>query len=488
MQEITRELDPIFYPKAIAVVGATPNFYKWGSFLLSNLMKWGFKGDIYPVNPKETLIFGKKCYPSLLDTPDPVDLVIIAIPAAYCKAAVSECIEKGVKGILLITSGFSEVGPEGAALEKEIVAMVRKAGIRLIGPNTMGIINSHHDVTVTGSHIRPVPGHISLISQSGNMGSQVLGWAESMGIGIDKFIGSGNEGDVNVTDLISYLADDKTTHVILLYMEGIGDGRRFLDVVSKVSLQKPIIALKGGRTQAGSKAALSHTGSLAGSYEVTKGALKQAGVIIANNPAELIDFSVAFEHMPLPEGNRVAVFTIGGGWGVVASDECNERGFVLPELPTHIIKELDKLLPSFWSRGNPLDIVGQFNPVLFNKAIDLLAQSDSFDAIIDLGGLGASHFIYRVISTARDVDPGFDNQIVQIAISEAAKLEAGHLRDIGNLTKKFGKPIVTVSHAEKLQYAIPIDDMMIVAYPTPEKAIRVLEMMLWYRNWKNRRK
>ena len=488
MPSLKDQLRPLIYPDSIAVIGASPNISKWGSFLLASLIKGGYKRPIFPINPREKFIFGRPCYASLQQVSDPVDLAIIALPLAKVKQAVHDCIEKGVGGIILITSGFSESDAAGENFEREIVSMVRDAGIRMIGPNTMGLINTRHDFIVSASYVRPPRGAISLISQSGNLGSQVLQWAESMGIGIDKFIGSGNEGDVNLTELIEYLHQDEYTKIILVYFEGVDDGRRFLEVASRVSLDKPIIALKGGRTDAGRRAAKSHTGSLAGANDVTMGALKQAGVIVADNPTELIDFSVAFEHLPLPKGNRVGVFTLGGGWGVIAADECNERGFVLPDLPPDIIEELDKLLPNFWSRGNPVDLVGMFDPNLHHRAITMLAASDRFDSVIALGGLGSSHFISRTVANARDIDPAFNQSMVNLAISEAAKLEARHLRDVGETVQTYGKPILTVSHAEKLNYAIPIDDKVVVAYPTPEKVTRVLQMMLWYQNWLAERK
>ena len=487
MEKINQQLRPIFYPKSVAIIGASTNFYKWGSFLLAGLIKGAYKGPIFPINPREKRIYGYTCYKSILDVKNPVDLAIITVPVAYTKQVVQDSIKAGVRGIMMVTSGFSETGNKGKQLEKEIGDLVKGTGVRLIGPNTMGVINTHHDLFVTGAHSRPLRGAISLISQSGNLGAQVMQWAEKMGIGINKFIGSGNEADVNLTELLEYLHHDETTKIILVYFEGIEDGRGFIEAAKRVSIDKPIIALKGGRTEAGSKAALSHTGSLAGSYQVTEGALKQAGIIVVENPTELIDLSVAFEHLPLPKGNRVGVYTLGGGWGVIASDQCNERGFVLPELSDSIVREMDKLLPSYWSRGNPIDLVGKMDPQIFKTAIKLLATSERFDSIIALGGLGASHFIVRLISTIRDIDPAFDDNMVQLAINEAAKLEASHLRDVGSAIIEFQKPILTVSHSEKLNYTIPIDDKVVVAYPTPEKAIRALQAMLWYRNWKDKR-
>jgi acyl-CoA synthetase (NDP forming) len=488
MTSLLDQFSPIFYPKSIAVIGASANLYKWGNFLMAGIIKSGYKKPLYPINPKEETILTRKCYKSIFETPGPVDLAIITLPAKLAKQTVADCIEKGVKGIVLITSGFSEVGKEGKAIEAEIAAMIKKAGIRMIGPNTMGIINNHHELAFTASQVRPPRGHISVISQSGNLGDQVMQWAESMGIGISKFVGCGNEADTDVTDLIEYLHQDESTKVILLYFENVEDGRRLIETAAKVSMDKPIIALKGGRTSAGAKAAQSHTGSLAGDFPVTIGALQQAGVIIADNPTELIDFSVAFEHLPLPKGNRVGVITLGGGWGVIASDECNERGFELPDLPPGLVKQLDKMLPAYWSRANPIDLVGTFGSKIHKTALEGLAQSDDFDAILTLGSLGASRFIIRIVSTARDIQPSFDSSTMQLVIGEAARLEAQQMRAIGSVMSKYNKPILSVSTAEKLNYSIPIDDKMLVAYPTPEKAIRVFQAMLWYRNWKEKRK
>lgn len=487
MNDIKKQFDPIFYPKSVAMVGASTNLYKWGHFLMASMIKCGYKGNIFPINHKEKTIIGRPCFKSVLDVPGQIDLAVVAVPVVHVEKVVDQCVEKGVGGIVLITSGFSEVGEKGKDLEKRIADKVKSAGIRLIGPNTMGLINTHHSFAFTASQVRPPTGHISMISQSGNLGDQVMNWAEHTGIGISKFVGSGNEADTGLVDLLQYLDQDETTKVILMYFESVHEGRRLIEVASKVSMNKPIIALKGGRTDAGSKAAASHTGSLAGQREVTLGALKQAGIIIAKNPTELIDFSVAFEHLPLPKGNKVGILTLGGGWGVIASDECNERGFELPNLPESVIAVLDKGLPSYWSRQNPIDLVGTFDARLYGNIINLLAESGEFDSILALGGIGSSQFIIRLVTAARAVDPSFDVNIVQMAINEAAKLEAHQLRYIGKAIKEYNLPVLTVSHAEKLNYAIPIDNNIVVAYPTPEKAIRVLQAMLWYRNWKNAR-
>ncbi len=487
MNKIKSQFDPIFYPENVAIVGASPNIYKWGNFLMASMIKCGYKGAIFPVNKKEKTILGRECYKSLLDINENIDLAVVAVPVAHCETIVDQCVEKGVGGMVLITSGFSEVGEQGKEIESRIANKVKAAGIRMIGPNTMGLINTHHSLAFTASQVRPPTGYISMISQSGNLGDQVVNWAENMGIGISKFIGSGNEADVGMVDLLKYLHQDKTTKVILVYFESVHQGRRLVDVASKVSKDKPVIALKGGRTQGGSKAAASHTGSLAGQREVSLGALQQAGVIIAKNPTELIDFSVAFEHLPLPKGNRVGILTLGGGWGVIASDECNERGFELPDLPQNVIDELSKHLPAYWSKQNPIDLVGTFDARLYGNAISSLAECGEFDAVLALGGLGASQFIIRLVTAARAIDPSFDVNIVQTAISKAAKLEATQLRYIGKAIQKYNLPVLTVSHAEKLNYAIPIDNNMVVAYPTPEKAIRVLQAMLWYGNWKRSR-
>ncbi|MBP7603273.1 MAG: CoA-binding protein, partial [Spirochaetes bacterium] len=307
------DIRKIFYPESIAVVGATENLFKWGSYIFTNIIAGGFQGKVYPVAKKKETVYGHRAYGSVAEIQDPVDLVFITTPAASVMGVLADCVAKGVKNVVMITSGFSETGEEGKRLEEEMVSFARANGINVVGPNTMGIVNTAVGLYATGSQVRAPRGGISIIAQSGNVGNQIMEWAEQQNIGVGKFVGSGNEGVIGCEDYIGYFGDDADTTVVLMYIEGVDDGRRFMDSARGASMRKPVIALKAGRTEIGSRAAASHTGAMAGSFKTYESALRQSGVILVKAPTELLTISSAFDSMPLPKGNRVGVVTLGGG-------------------------------------------------------------------------------------------------------------------------------------------------------------------------------
>lgn len=309
------DIRKIFYPESIAVVGATENLFKWGSYIFTNIIAGGFQGKVYPVAKKKETVYGHRAYGSVAEIQDPVDLVFITTPAASVMGVLADCVAKGVKNVVMITSGFSETGEEGKRLEEEMVSFARANGINVVGPNTMGIVNTAVGLYATGSQVRAPRGGISIIAQSGNVGNQIMEWAEQQNIGVGKFVGSGNEGVIGCEDYIGYFGDDADTTVVLMYIEGVDDGRRFMDSARGASMRKPVIALKAGRTEIGSRAAASHTGAMAGSFKTYESALRQSGVILVKAPTELLTISSAFDSMPLPKGNRVGVVTLGGGVG-----------------------------------------------------------------------------------------------------------------------------------------------------------------------------
>jgi acyl-CoA synthetase (NDP forming) len=332
-------LDDIFSPTSVAVIGASSTFGKWGQRVLVNIVSGGYKGRVYPVNPREENLCGLPVYKSIQDIPEAVDLAFICTPAETVPSILEGCAESKVKGIVAITSGFRETDAAGKRLEDRIVSICREKGLILIGPNTMGIICPYARLYGMGAPGRPKRGPVAFISQSGNLGNQLIHWAEEQGVGISLFVGSGNEAMLNIVDYLEHLEKDPHTSIILYYVEYIDNGRRLIDVAKRVNRSKPVIILKGGRTQAGKIASASHSGSMGGELNTFMGACKQAGLLQAAVPSELLDLSAGFSSLPLPKGNRIGIVTLGGGWGVVTADECNEKGLVIPSLPNAIINK-----------------------------------------------------------------------------------------------------------------------------------------------------
>jgi len=482
-------LDTLFHPRSVAVVGASSGIRKWGYLILCNILAGGYTGAVYPINPKERNICGLPCFRSLRDIPGPLDLVLITTPAHTAPDVLKECTEKKVGGVVLISSGFSETDDRGRRLEGEIVDLCQEHELPLIGPNTMGIISTHSDLYATGAHARPRKGSIAFVSQSGNLGVQLMHWAMDQGIGISLFIGSGNEGSLNSTDLLEYLESDPATRTIIMYLEGIRDGRRFLQVARRVSREKPIIALNGGRTDSGKMAAASHTGSMAGSTRVFDAACRQAGVLLARKPSELLDLSMGFSSLPLTPGNRVGIVSLGGGWGVVTCDACREAGLEIPPLPEHIINKIDRHLPPFWSRANPVDLVGTLDMQAPIVAVEELIKSDRIDAVICLGIIGRKKLAQLQMDSTRRMNPDVTGRMIDDAMGAISNYEVKFAEHLLRLMEAYNKPIVGVSLAptgEGSQFQLEGGKYSGVFFPTPESAVNVLAQMALRRQYLNR--
>ncbi len=478
-----KNFDAIFNPEAIAVVGASSTFGKWGQLILSNIMAGSFGGKIFPVNPKEKSICGLPAYKRLTDIPEPVDLAFITTPAGTIQGIIEECGEKGVKGLVLITSGFSETDEAGKRLEKHIASMCREKGLALVGPNTMGIICPYSKLFATGSHTRPREGSVAFVSQSGNLGLQLVHWAEEQGIGVSLFVGSGNEAMFSCTDYLEYLEHDPRTKIIVLYMENVGQGRRFLDVVGKVHRKKPVIVLKGGRTQAGRTAAASHTGSMGGKQTVFRAACRQAGLLDVRFPTELLDLSAGFSSLPPAKGNRVGIVTLGGGWGVVTADECNLRGLKIPDIPASIVETIGKYLPQFWSKGNPVDLVGTRDLEVPIVAVEELLKWDGIDAVISLGIVGRVQLVRSLIESTRKVDDSISTEFLNQMSGLSREYEKNYIAKIVELMETYEKPVIGVSLANTNEGTVrPLAGKKYsgVFYQTPENAVNVLARMVDY--------
>ncbi len=374
---------PIFYPRSIAVVGASRTPGSIGARLFSNLVGSGFTGAVYPVNPKAEVVHSVRAYPSILDIPDPVDLAFIVVPAHFALDAVRECAEKRVKGLVVISAGFSEV-PGGEDLERQILEVARSAGMRMVGPNCMGVLNTDPAVQMNGTFapVYPPRGNVAMSSQSGALGIAILDYARQNNIGISTFVSVGNKADVSGNDLLLAWEEDPATDVIVLYLESFGNPRRFARLARRVARKKPIVAVKSGRTSAGTRAASSHTGALASLDVAVEALFNQAGVIRTTTLEELFGVVSLLANQPVPRGRRVGVITNAGGPGILAADALESEELQLPELSDGLRAKLAEALSAEASTRNPVDLIASAGPDQYRHCIETLIESEEVDAVM----------------------------------------------------------------------------------------------------------
>ena len=451
-----KQLDYFFNPKSVAVIGASHKPGKVGYVILSNFLAT-FKRRVYPINPDTTPILGLKVYKSVLDVPEDLDLVVIAVPAKIVPKVLRECVKKKIEAIVIISAGFSEIGEEGRRLENECKRIIQKSRARVIGPNCLGVFDPYTQVdTLFLSRDRcgrPRKGNIAFITQSGAVGSTILDWLAEQGIGISKFISYGNAIDVDESDLLEYLGGDKKTKVITVYLEGIEtSGKKFMKIAKKVSKKKPIVILKAGKTKKGLEAVFSHTGSLAGSGKIYSAAFKQCGIIEAQTWEELFDFARAFSTQPLPKGNRIAIVTDGGGFGVLATDEAERLGIELPEPSEKLKREMRKVMPSYASMHNPIDLTGDADAERYRVVIEACLKSNEYDGVIAIT-------LFQV--------PTLGEKVVDYLIK---------------LHKKYKKPLLACAAGGKFTEELSerLIEGGIPVYPTPERAMRAMKALIEY--------
>ncbi|AAL80656.1 acetyl-CoA synthetase [Pyrococcus furiosus DSM 3638] len=402
-------LDYFFNPRGIAVIGASNDPKKLGYEVFKNLKEYQ-GGKVYPVNVREEEVQGVKAYKSVKEIPGEVDLAIIVVPKKFVKQTLIECGEKGVKGVVIITAGFGETGEEGKREEKELVEIAHKYGMRIIGPNCVGIMNTHANLNATFITVAK-KGNVAFISQSGALGAGIVYKTIKEDIGFSKFISVGNMADLDFADLMEYLADTQEDKAIALYIEGIKDGRRFIEVAKKVTKKKPVIALKAGKSESGSRAAASHTGSLAGSWKIYEAAFKQSGVLVANTIDEMLSMARAFTQ-PLPKGNRVAIMTNAGGPGVLTADEIDKRGLKLANLEEKTIEELRSFLPPMAAVKNPVDMIASARGEDYYRTAKLLLQDPNVDILIAIcvvptfAGMTPTEHAEGIIRAVKEVNNG----------------------------------------------------------------------------------
>jgi acetyl coenzyme A synthetase (ADP forming)-like protein len=393
----------IFYPDSIAVIGASASPKKVGYSVLRNLLS--FPGNLYPVNPSRTELFGRKTYPSVLEIPGPVDWAVIAVPARAVPGVMEECGEKGVRLAVIVTAGFREIGGEGAALEDEVVKIAKRHGIRVIGPNCLGIMMPHQGINATFDPVSPRPGDVAFISQSGAIITTVVDWSLTEEFGFSTVVSVGNQADLGFEHYLRFAEQDEKTRSVTLYVEEIQDGRGFAQIVREVARRKPVVAVKSGSSRKGKAAASSHTGSLAGSYDVYVAAFRQAGVIPARSLRDAFNLAELLASEGCPRGNRAIAVTSAGGFAVLASDYAEAYGVDMVDLPDDVLRELNTFLPPFWNHANPMDILGDADATRFATLFDVLIRHQDFWDIV---------FVIAVPTTL--VDPAHvANEIVRLS-------------------------------------------------------------------------
>lgn len=379
-------IDCILKPASVAVVGASRSADTIGHQILANLIDHRFTGPVFPVNPKARSLHGVKAYPRIGEVPDPVDLAVISVPREHALQVVEECGAAGVKGVVVITAGFREVGAEGAALEDRLTAIVRGNGMRMVGPNCMGVLNTAEDVSMNATFAPGMPpgGRVAFMSQSGALGLSVLDYAREYGIGIAQFVSVGNKPDVSGNDLLEQWERDEGVDVILMYVENFGNPTKFRQLAERIAKRKPIVVLKSGRSRVGAKAASSHTGALAASDVAVDALLGQAGVLRATSIEELFDMAMAFTTQPAPRSRRTAVVTNSGGPGILAADAMEPQGLELVELRAETVERLRPLFPPEASLRNPLDMIASAQPSNYRSALTALLEDPGIDSVVSI--------------------------------------------------------------------------------------------------------
>jgi len=471
----------LFAADSIAVIGAKGAFGSWGhdamrASIESARAKAG--RQVYAVNPNEAEVLGVKSYQSVLDIPGPVELAIIVVPAPVVPQVFRQCAEKKVKVAVIISAGFGEADANGVRLEAEVKAIAREGGIRFTGPNCNGHADMHSRVASVGFANMIPAGPMALLSQSGTLGASIMQIAASRGIGLSKFVSTGNEADLRLEDYLEYLAQDEDTRIIAAYIEGLREGRRFYELAREITRKKPIVVMKSGTTGASAKAARSHTGALAGSDVIYTAAFKQAGVIRVEDEEELCDAAIALRNLPLPRGNRVAILTMGGGFGVVTAEDCEKEGLEITSLEPQTLKKMSAILPSRWTPGNPVDLVGT-RPVggdnIAATCLQLLLEDKNVDGIISL--LPPMVFPPGPITN-------FNQEQIRAIQKENEKNQETLYRQL----KQHDKPLVYIRRMvfhfahEPNEPAAPTK-VTIPEYTHPRRAARVLRYLAGYRRY-----
>ena len=448
-------LDVFFKPKSVAVIGATRDPRGLGGSVLNNIINAGYRGPIYPINPKAPEIAGLKAYPTVLDVPDDVDLAVVTTPARFVPQVTEECGRKGCRGMIIISAGFRETGPEGRKMEREVGHIAERYGMRIIGPNVLGVVDTYAPLNATFAAVMPKQGRTAFMSQSGALMSAILDWSLGEGFGFSSMVSLGNKLDVDEIDLLEAWVNDPNTRVILGYLEGISDGQRFIQTAKRVTKQKPVLIIKSGTTAAGSRAISSHTGTLAGSDQAYRAAFAQSGIIRATSVQELFDYAFAFANQPVPQGNGVAVVTNAGGPGIMASDAAERLGLNIATLTPSTTEKLQAALPPQASAHNPVDVLGDALADRYATAIELVLQDPNVHSVVVL----------------------LTPQVMTDATNTA--------KAVAEVSRRYDKPVLAsfMGAKEVAEGVAILSANNIPNYPFPERAMESLSAMVRYRRW-----
>jgi len=455
MAAATSPLDCLFLPRSIAVVGASRDPRKLGYIILDNLMRARFPGAIYPVNCNAESVLGIGAYARVDDIPAPVDLAVIVVPSAAVPGVIDDCAKRGVRGAVVISAGFRESGPDGLRLEREVAARALRAGIRIVGPNSVGVINTFANLNATFAETQPLSYEVALVSQSGAVATAILDWARSIGVGFSKFVSLGNMADVSEVELFDYLAGDPETKVIVAYLEGFSNARALVETARRVTLRKPVVVMKVGRSAAGARAATSHTGALAAPDAIVDGAFRQCGIVRATTMDELFDLTLAFSYARLPRGPRLAIVTNAGGPGVMAADAIQTFGLELAHLSEETVRCLREALPPAAAVHNPVDVLGDARSGRYGRAIEAVLADAEVDALV-------------VMLTPQAItDPEqIARSIIHYARTQTKPIMAVYM---GGDAVARGRTMLDLGH-------VPM-------FPYPERAIRALAKMHVYQRY-----
>lgn len=455
-------LRPFFAPHSVAVIGASRDPESIGYRLLDCIVVNRFRGAIYPINPRATSLAGLPTYSSILAVPAPVDLALIAVSRDNVQKVVDECVIKGVPALVVITAGFAECGAEGRRLQNELLAKVRKHGMRLIGPNCLGLVTNETNLNAVFVPVSVPVGKLAMSSDSGALGLALLQAARRLDLGVSSFVSVGNRADVSSNDLLEYWEDDPNTEAILLYLESFGNPGRFAPIARRISRRKPIVAVKAGRTKAGSRAAGSHTAALAANEVAVEALFRQTGILRAETLEDMLDLATALAHQPLPEGRRVAVLTNAGGPAILCADACEAGGLVLPTLSADVQARLAEFLPPAASLANPVDMIASATPEHFRRAVHVLLAADEIDALIVV-----------FVSAGPKQSDGVAHAL------------ADGVRAARQLGRK--QPVLACWMAEPNRHNLSASDQeKIPCYPFPEEPGRALAKLAVYADWRRR--
>lgn len=473
---------PLFYPRGVVISGVSTHPGKWGFLFLHHLLRFGYSGKIFPLNREGAEVLGRRAYRSVEEIPaGEADLVIVCTPTAINADLLRGCAAKGVRAAFVAAAGYGEAGEEGRRLERELVAVAEEAGMVLVGPNGQGLISTGAALCAQMVAPYPPPGRISVVSQSGNLVSSFCHYATMTGVGISKAVSCGNSAQIGIDDYLEYFAEDDETETAFAYLEGVREGRRFLDRASCFTARKPLVVLKGGVTALGQTAASSHTGSLASDDRIFDGVCRQAGITRVETLEEGYETAATFATQPLPRGRRVLIFTAAGGWGVLCADACVRAGLEVVPLPPDLRSAIDELLPSRWSRGNPVDLAGGETRDTIPTLLDLVTRHEAVDAVLYLG-IGIQAANAGVLKGGPFYpDFGLDRIVAFHERQDRRYAEAAR-----EASEKYGKPVLCASELVYTDRAGANPAPRAVAeggritHPSAHRAVRALTHLVKY--------